>query len=239
MFGPYAVEAICADMPDPTGAQRRGLEFLRAIVDLAGRRGHAISGTCKHTLIVGDTPVEFYLYERSAQYRVPLTKTEMKSILFSDRAKRDGKIAYRRSGWLQLVYKIDGRSEYRIAERARHPFEAQAILDRFESLAAEAAARRRAEAEEEREKRRRAVERAKSRRVETRRWDAMHETMAAAEKAARLRRFIDLIATHSPMRPDQEKRVRKWARWANAHADAIDPMAREFDDVLARLGLRK
>jgi len=240
MFSPFNVDAITADTSDPTSGEKRGQEFIRALTALAQQRGHAAEVHARlHTFSIHGVPVEWFVYERAFQRKVPLTKKEARSGLFTDRAKREGKIEYRPSGWLTLVYRVDGRGETRLAERPRRRFEASPILDRFEGLAAEAAARRKAEEEEERRSRRRAAERVRSRRVETSRWNAMHGMMAASEKAARLRDFIERITSHSPMRPDQEKRVRKWARWANAHADAIDPMTKGFDDVLARLGLGK
>lgn len=240
MFGSSIVNAIDADMPDPTEAERRGQGFIRALLDLVRQRGHAVERAAGvHRFVLNGTAVEWLVYERSVQRKVPLTKKEAKSGLFTERAKREGKIEFWPSGWLVLMVKTDGRGESRIVERPRHRFEASEILDRFESMAAKAGAERRAWEEEEQRSRRRAAERARSRRVETYRWNTMQEMMTAAEDAARLRRFIAFIASHSPMRPDQECRVRKWVRWARAHADAIDPAIREFDDVLAQLGVPK
>ena len=143
------------------------------------------------------------------------------------------------SGWLVLLVSGDYQHQIRIEEKPRSPLVASEILARFEKMGAYGAAERERRKEEERLRIKRAAERQRSRRVEEYRWEALNDVMDDLERAQRLRRFIDTVASYSPQRPDQARRVRKWKRWATAHADAIDPMTNGFDNVLARLGLPK
>jgi hypothetical protein len=226
---------------DNVDCKLRMRQLAADLLEVAKKRGYRVgyasSGRCY--FVIHDERVEWFLYERSVQRKIPLTKQERKSWQFAHCAERGWKFELQPSSWMMLVVKVDYHSAIKISERPRYRLKPEEVMDRFDALAAEAAAEKKRRDDEAREERRRAVARARSRRVEDGRWDAMYEIMSAAEKTQRLRRFINTVATHSPMRPDQERRVRKFVRWAKAHADAIDPMTKGFDDVLARLWLPK
>jgi hypothetical protein len=226
---------------DNVDCKQRMRQLEADLREAAKKRGYPVcyasSGRCY--FVIHAERVEWFLYERSVQRKIPLTKQERKSWQFAYCVDRGWKFELQPSGWMMLVVKVDYHSEIKIAERPRYRLKPEEIMDRFDALAAEAAAKRKRRDDEAREERRRAAARAQSRRVEDGRWNAMHEIMSATEEAQRLRCFINTIATQSPMRPDQERRVRKFVRWARAHADAIDPMTKGFDYVLARLWLPK
>ncbi|HEY4942303.1 MAG TPA: hypothetical protein VII56_12820 [Rhizomicrobium sp.] len=229
--------------PTSSAAEERAKQLVSALLDAARERGYAIGHGRMHPghwkFVIQGADVEWLVYERSAQRKVPLTKKEKKDWLFSHIAERGWKRVLVPSGWLVLLVSGDYQSQQRIEEKPRFPLVASDILARFEQMGAYGAAERQRRREEERLRAKRATERLRSRRVEDSRWNAMNDMIAAAEQAQRLRRFIDIIATRTPLRPDQERRVRKFVRWARTHADAIDPMTKDFDIVLARLGLHK
>jgi hypothetical protein len=220
------------------------IENLEAsLLDSARERGYSI-GHSQHypghrQFTIQGAVVEWLIYERSVQRKVPLTAKEKKYWLSSPIAERGWRRVLVPSGWLVLLVNGDYQSQVRIEEKPRSPLVASEILSRFEQMGAYGATERARRKEEERLRTKRAAERARSRRVEDSRWNALNDMMTAAERAQRLRRFIDLIATRAPFRPDQERRVRKFVRWARTHADAIDPMTKNFDAVLARLELPK
>jgi len=143
------------------------------------------------------------------------------------------------SGWLALLMSGDYQSQIRIEERPGAPFIASEIFKRLEQIGAYGAAERARHREEEQRRVNRSAERLRSIQVEEDRWNALNAAMNNMERARRLRSFIEIVSSYSPQRPDQERRVRKWKRWATAQADSIDPMANGFDDLLARLGYPK
>src|ERR1700744_2519100 len=127
----------------------------------------------------------------------------------------------------------------RWADAPDRPLEAQieTIVSGFEAVAAEAATRRAEDSREEEKAEALRLKRKRSRRFEDRRWHAMYEIMDEIEITHRLRCFVERIAAFTPMRPDQEKRIKKFRRWAKVHIDRIDPMSDGLDQVLARLRL--
>jgi hypothetical protein len=231
-----------SDMTDATDL--RGEELRASIIKAAEARGYPNeepdnSYRFTHQFRIHGEAVQWFLYERYAQRQVPLTKKELKNPHYSRYAERGRKPELHPSGWFILIFKVDYHLEIKIRERARHPLKADEILDHFERVALEAAEQKKRDYEEEQRSRRRAIERRRSRRVEDGRWKAINNIISAAERAERLRSFIDIIAGYTPVRPDQERRIRKFVRWASREADMIDPMAQGLDLVLDRLRLAK
>jgi hypothetical protein len=228
------------NMPsDPSlgGTEVREQKYREAFLSGAKERGYTFDG--QRGFAIRGARLECFFYEPSMRQRIALTKKELKSRDYSSIAERGWKEILVPSGRLTFVFTVDGCSETRIVEPKRHPFEIDKILDRIDNLVDEISEERRQREKERAESRRRAAERAKSRKVEDGRWDAMQRMLDAVNRAEGLRRLIDRIDRQSPLRPDQARRVRKWVRWATAHADAIDPMAKDFDIVLSRLGATK
>jgi hypothetical protein len=229
--------------PSSPSAAERVEELESFLLAAARERGYPIDrGRCHPghwRFIIQNADVEWLIYERGVQRKVPLTKEEQKSRFFLENEERGWKRVLVPSGWLVLLISGDYQSQIRIEERARAPFVASEIFARLEQIGAYGAAERTRRNEEEREQARRSAERLRSRQVEDSRWKALNAAMNDLEKARRFRHFIDTISSHSPQRPDQERRVRKWKRWATAQADSIDPMLNGFDDLLARLGFPK
>lgn len=226
----------------PTAAERvRELETL--LLAAARERGYPIDHGRHHPghwrFIIQNADVEWLIYERGVQRKVPLTKKEEKSWVFLHMAERGWKRVLVPSGWLVLLVSGDYQSQIRIEERPGAPLIASEIFARFERMGAYGAATRARRNEEQRQKAKRAGERLQSIQVEESRWKALNAAMNDMERARRLRSFIDAVSSYSPQRPDQERRVRKWKRWAVAQADSIDPTANGFDDLLARLGFPK
>jgi hypothetical protein len=186
--------------------------------------------------------IRYSISEQMLRWRVPFSKRESREAREQGK-KRLWKYVDEPTGTLVIaamgIYRGIGSGRW--ADEPDRPLEAQieTIISGFEAVAGEAAARRAEDLREEEEAEALRLKRKRSRRFEDRRWKAMYEIMDEIESAHRLRSFIDRIATYAPMRPDQEKRVRKFARWARAHADRIDPMSDGLDQVLARLRLPK
>jgi hypothetical protein len=229
--------------PSSPSAAERVEELESFLLAAARERGYPIDrGRCHPghwRFIIQNADVEWLIYERGVQRKVPLTKKEEKSRFFLQDEERGWKRVLVPSGRLVLLMSGDYQSQIRIEERTRAPFVASEIFARLEQIGAYGAAERACRDEEERLQAKRAAERVQSRRVEESRWKALNGTMNDMERARRLRQFIDAVSSHSPQRPDQQRRVRKWKRWATAHADSIDPMTNGFDDLLARLGFPK
>lgn len=226
------------EISELTETERRGLSVIHSLVDAAKQSGYAIK--CDdgvYSFTISGLCVEWFVYERSTQHRVPLTRKEAESKLCTAVEMREGKLTFRPSGLLVLIARVDGRGEETVTESHQRHFDPAVIFRRFEIMATKAIAEKQASEEVEQRARKRAIDRERSREIESRRWNAVSSAMRAMEKADRLRRFVDRITSHSPMRPDQEHRVRKWARWVLAYADAIDPMTKNFDVVLEQLGL--
>jgi hypothetical protein len=189
----------------PTAAERvRELEtFLLAA---ARERGYPIDRGRHHPghwrFIIQNADVEWLIYERGLQRKVPLTKKEEKSWVFLHTAEKGWKQVLVPSGWLVLLVSGDYQPQKRIEERPNAPLVASEIFARFEQMGAYGAAERARRNEEERQKAKRAGERLQSIEVEESRWKALNAAMNNLERARRLRHFIDTVSSHSPQRPD-------------------------------------
>jgi hypothetical protein len=195
---------------------------------------------CFVEAVVRGERIKYSIFEHAQRWRVRLSKQELREAREQGK-RRLWKYVDEPTGTLvvaaQGIYRGIGNGRW--TDEPDRPLEAQieTVILGFEAVAAEAAARRAEDVREEEEAEALKTQRKRSRCVEDRRWNAMYELMDEFESAHRLRQFIDRIETYTPMRPDQEKRVRKFTRWARVHADRIDPLSEGFDHVLARLGL--
>jgi hypothetical protein len=212
----------------------RAQRYRDALLKGAGKRGYTVEG---NNFNIHGCRIDWHFYERDVRRKAPLTKKELKTWEHYSIGKRGWKEVREPSGWLTFGFSIERRREIRILEQQNDPLDIERILNRFEKMAAEIAAESKRRYEEEQRKEKRAAERATSREVEEGRWEAMHDMLDDIAKAERLRRLINRVAAQSPLRPDQARRVKKWVRWATAHANAIDPIATDFDIVLSRLGM--
>lgn len=193
-------------------------------------------------LVVSGERLRYSISECVIRSRKPPTKAELRKAAQSGKKARP-KIVEMPTGRLYVsargVYRGVGSGSWSDEEAKPLEDQIETILTGIAGVAAEAAAQRAKDDEETRLAEAKRAERRRSRRIESSRWEALEETMAALERADRLRRFVSRLVEHSPMRPDQERLVKKWARWAKVHIDRIDPMTHGMDGVLAHLKLHK
>ena len=225
-----------------TPLHKRLVVIQDALLKAAERRGHRIeqtSGSIAYLeMLIAGERIRYGISEQLLRQRVPLSKKELKAAIEQGKRRR-WKTIEEKTGLLVIaasgLYRGIGKGTWE--DQPGKPMEEQidSVLRGFEAVAAEAAVQRAEDNAIEAAEEKRREMRAASRRVEQERWEEMNRMMVAYEKAQRLRRFINRITEHAPMRPDQERRVRKWARWARARADHLDPMSKGLDDVLKRL----
>lgn len=210
------------------------------------RRGHQVEHAEGYLFpawfVIHGERVDFRLRECMRRPRVPLTPKELRDHPNIAR-KRNWKYV---DVWTGLLI-MEARAEYRgigsmrWSEKPDQPLEEQIdeIALKLEAIGIEAAEERAQDRREEERYERRQAERLRSYRVEKIRWKAICETVAAWEKAERLRCFIDAVVQLAPRRTDQVKRLNKWLRWAQPRVDKLDPFTKDFDSILTGLGMKK
>lgn len=203
-------------------------------------RGHTSASETGCVVIQGEK-IDWRFYETSVQRKIPLTQKEAQSILTSEAAKRRGwRPDWEPGGFLALLIDADFHSEMRIVETRKHPFEGriEAVVDRFEKIAAETAERRIQQQESLRraaEAQMRRQERARLQAIEDRKWDEFTGLASDWEKARQLRCFIVRVTRLNDATPDPSGRVREWLLWTRANVDALDPLADGIEGFLERL----
>ena len=197
--------------------------------------------TIRHIeLVVYGERVRYAIGECVVRSSVPLTKPELREAAKSGQ-KRRYKIVKTPTGELYVsatgIYRGIGSGCW--SDEPGRPLEAQVetILLGLEAIAAEAGARRAKDLEEEQRAEAQRDERRRSRQVEQSRWDNACEMADAWKEAERMRQLIDALEKRMPSKQHQARKLRKWLRWARTRTDIMDPLSKNMDSILARLGM--
>jgi hypothetical protein len=210
----------------------------------AQARGHTIARSTNppdhRRLVIHGERIGWWLYERSARHKVPLTKKELKSPFMRLEAQRGWKLELRPSGSLVMTIDADFHSTKRVDEHPKRPFEGQVekLLDKFEAMAAEAAERRKRNEDWQRrafERQTRSDERSQREDIERGKVRTLDELADDWAEAQRLRRFVDSVAALDAATPDASGRLGPWLTWARTYVDGLDPLTGGTSSFLERL----